>query len=406
MTTTLTAAPPFARDRMVHAWIAVKALSDAGDAIWTIALAWTAVQVASPAMAGMVVAAGTVPRAAVLLVGGVIADRYDARWVMITANTARFGVLVTTAVWVTTTGPSLVVLLIAAVAFGVTDAIYEPAGSTIGRQMVRPEDMPAYGGLAQTGTRLGTMAGSAIGGFLVAHSGLDGSASVDALTFVGVIAFLVIWLRPRYPLERAEPEPVLRSIHNGFVHLRRTPTTRTLVLALSGLNLAVTPALGLGIPLRAAAEGWGAQAVGVLEALVGLGAAVGALTMLKWKPEFPARVGFLFLVTQGCSIPLIGLGPLWLSGAACFTIGVTAGVASALLGAVFVTTVDGAHFGRMVSIQRLGDDVFMPIAMIAFGALAGVTSAAVALCAFGVAMGLLMLWPLGNRVLMSLRLTG
>lgn len=408
MTTTLTTreAPPFARDRMVQAWIAMKALSDAGDAIWTIALAWTAVQVASPAMAGMVVAAGTIPRAAVLLVGGVVADRYDARWVMITANIARLGVLVATAIWVTTTGPSLVVLLTAAIAFGVTDAVYEPAGSTIGRQMVRSADMPAYGGLAQTGTRLGTMTGSAIGGFLVAHSGLEGSASVDAITFVGVIAFLVIWLRPRHPLERAAPEPVLRSILSGFVHLRRTPVTRTLVLALSGLNLAVTPALGLGIPLRAAAEGWGAQSVGILEALVGLGAAIGALTMLKWKPEFPARTGFHFLVTQGCSIPLIGLGPLWLSGAACFTIGVTAGVASALLGAVFVTTVDEVHFGRMVSIQRLGDDVFMPIAMIAFGALAGVTSAAVALCAFGMSMGLLMLWPLGNRGLMSLRLTG
>ncbi len=44
----LTSPPPFRRDRMVHAWIGVKALSDAGDAVWTIALAWTAVQIASP----------------------------------------------------------------------------------------------------------------------------------------------------------------------------------------------------------------------------------------------------------------------------------------------------------------------------------------------------------------------
>lgn len=397
-------APPFARDRLVHAWIVTKALSDAGDAIWTIALAWTAVQLTHPAMAGVVVAAGTIPRALVLLVGGVVADRYDARRVMVLANLVRVVVLVTTAVWVTVTGPSIVVLLVAAVAFGITDAIHEPAGSRIGRQMVRPTDMPAYGGLAQTGTRLGTMAGSAIGGFLVAHAGIEGSASVDAVTFVGVVAFLVIWLRPRYPIDRAEAEPVLRSIRRGFGHLRRTPTTRTLVLALSGLNLAVTPALGLGIPLRASAEGWGAQAVGILEALVGLGAAVGALSMLTWKPVFPAKVGFAFLVTQGLSIPVIGLGPLWLSALACLTIGVTAGVASALLGAVFVTTVDGAYFGRMVSVQRLGDDVFMPGAMVVFGALAGLTSVTVALSAFGITMGLLMLWPLANPRLTGLRL--
>lgn len=402
--TTAREAPPFARDRVVHAWVAIKSLSDAGDAVWTIALAWTAVQVASPAVAGSVVAAGTIPRAVVLLLGGVVADRYDARRVMVLANLARIVVLVATAVWVSTTGPSLGVLFAAAIAFGVTDAIYEPAGFTIGPQLVRPADMPAFTGLLQTGTRIGTMAGAGFGGFLVAHAGIEGSASVDALTFVGVVAFLVVCLRPRYPLERAEAEPVLRSILRGFTHLRHTPSTRTLVVALSGLNLAVTPALGLGIPLRADLAGWGAQAVGILEATVGLGAAVGALTMLRWHPQHPARVGFACLVAQGLSIPLLGLGPVWLAGLACLVIGVTAGVASALLGAVFATTVDGAYFGRMVAIQRLGDDVFMPVAMIAFGALAGATSVSVALGCFGGAMGLLMLWPLGNRGLRELQL--
>lgn len=408
MSTTTTAprpeAPPFGRDRMVHAWVAIKSLSDAGDAVWTIALAWTAVQVASPAVAGSVVAAGTIPRAVVLLVGGVVADRYDARRVMVLANLARIVVLVVTAAWVTATGPSLVVLFAAAIAFGVTDAIYEPAGFTIGPQLVRPADMPAFTGLLQTGTRIGTMTGAGVGGFLVAHAGIEGSASVDALTFVVVIAFLVLGLRPRYPLERAEAEPVLRSIRHGFAHLRHTPTTRTLVLALSGLNLAVTPALGLGIPLRADLAGWGAHTVGLLEATVGLGAAVGALAMLRWRPAHPARVGFTCLVTQGVSIPALGLGPVWVAGLACLVIGVTAGVASALLGAVFATTVDGAFFGRMVAIQRLGDDVLMPVAMIAFGALAGGTSVALALGCFGGVMGLLMLWPLANRGLRDLRL--
>ncbi len=398
-------APPFARDRLVHAWIVMKSLSDAGDAIWTIALAWTAVQIASPAVAGLVVAAGTLPRAVVLLVGGVIADRLDARRVMIRANLVRVVVLVATAGWVISTGPSLGVLLAAAIAFGVSDAIYEPAAATIGRQLVRTEDLPAFGGAIQTGTRLGTMLGAAIGGFLVALVGIEGNASINALTFVAVIVFLAIWLRPRFPLERSEAEPVLRSIRGGFAHLRATPTTRTLVLALSGLNLAITPALGLGIPLRAFDAGWGASTVGILEALVGLGAAAGALAMIRWRPTYAARTGFACLATQGITIPALGLGPLWVVAAACVVIGVTAGVASALLGAVFVTTIDGKHLGRMVSIQRLGDDALMPVAMIAFGSLAALTSIAAAFAAFGIAMGILMAWPLSNRSLTHLALS-
>lgn len=396
--------PAFTRDRLVHAWIVVKSLSDAGDAIWTIALAWTAVQVASPALAGAVVAAGAVPRAVVLLVGGVIADRFDARPTMIGANLARVVVLIATAVWVISAGPSLMVLLGAAIAFGVADAIYEPAGSTIGRQLVRATDLPALGGAIQTGNRLGTMLGAAVGGFLVAHAGIEGSASANAVSFVAVIVFLTLWLRPRYRLERAEAEPLLRSVRGGFAHLWTTPVTRTLVLALSGLNLAITPALGLGIPLRAHEAGWGASAVGILEALVGLGAAAGAVAMIRWRPTYPARTGFACLITQGISIPALGLGPLWTAGLACLIIGVTAGVASALLGAVFITTVDATHLGRMVSIQRLGDDALMPIAMIAFGALTTLTSVTVALAAFGLTMGILMFWPLTNRTLTDLTL--
>lgn len=164
--------PVFRRDRLVHAWIGVKALSDAGDALWTIALAWTAVQIASPAVAGLIVAAGTVPRAVILLFGGVIADRSDARRVMLLFNVLRVGVLIAVAVWVLATPPTVAVLLFAAIAFGVCDAFYEPSAGTIARQLVRASDLPSYGAAAQTASRLGTMAGAALGGVVVAHAGL------------------------------------------------------------------------------------------------------------------------------------------------------------------------------------------------------------------------------------------
>ena len=111
---------------------------------------------------------------------------------------------------------------------------------------MRPGDLPSYGALAQTASRLGTMAGAAIGGVLVAYAGLVGSAAVNALTFSLVVAFIAIWLRPRFLLARAARESVLHGIARGFAHLGTHPTTRTLVIALSGLNLAVGPAVGIG----------------------------------------------------------------------------------------------------------------------------------------------------------------
>lgn len=398
------APPPFARDRMVHAWIGVKALSDAGDAVWTIALAWTAIQVASPAVAGLIVAAGTVPRAAILLFGGVLADRADARRVMMIFNVLRVCVLVAVVVWVLAAPPTVAVLLFAAVAFGVCDAFYEPSAGTIARQLVRAVDLPSYGAAAQTASRLGTMGGAAIGGVLVAHAGLAGSASANALTFTVVVAFIAIWLRPRFRLVRAEKESALRGIGRGFAHLGANPTTRTLVIALSGLNLAVGPAIGIGLALRAHAEGWGAQAVGLFEALLGLGAALGAVSVAKWRPRHEARAGFWALVVQGAGIVASGFGPAWSVAAAAFMIGATAGYASVLLSATFSATVDTAYLGRMGSLTRLGDDCLMPLAMAGFGALASVTALWVPFALFGGAMMALMILPLSTATFRSMSL--
>lgn len=393
---TRVAAPPFSKDRRVHLWILIKSVSDAGDALWKIALAWTAVQMASPTIAGILLAANTVPRALFLLVGGVVADRYEPRWVMILANLVRVAVLSATVVWIISVGPSLVGLFVAVIVFGVADALYEPAGTTIGRQLVRGADLSTYASLLQTGHRLGTMGGSAIGGFLVAKTGIEGSATVNGLTFAVVVLFLAIWLRPRYPLERATTEPIFSSIQSGFVHLRRTPQTRTLVLALSGLNLAIAPALGLGVPLLALEAEWGASTVGVLQALVGVGATTGALLLIRWRPKYATRWAFCGLIVQGLAISALGVGPLWVAGASCAVIGFTSGVSAVLLGAVFVAFVDEEFLGRMVSIQRLGDDTLMPLMMVLFGVFASSISVMAALAVFGFAMAGLMILPLFN----------
>ena len=400
----LSAPPPFSRDRRVHAWIGVKALSDAGDALWTIALAWTAVQIASPAVAGLIVAAGTVPRAVVLLFGGVLADRANARRVMLLFNVVRVGVLVVVALWVLAAPPTVGVLLLAAIAFGVCDAFYEPSAGTIARQLVRATDLPSYSAVAQTASRLGTMGGAAVGGVIVAHVGLSGSASANALTFTVVVAFIALWLRPRFALPRAEKESPLRGIARGFAHLKAAPTTRTLVIALSGLNLAVGPAVGIGLALRALDEGWGAPAVGLFEALLGLGAALGAVSVARWRPRREAYAGFWALVVQGGAIIALGVGPLWTVAAAAFVIGATAGYASVLLSSTFAATVDTAYLGRMGSITRLGDDCLMPLAMAAFGALASATALWVPFALYGGAMAALMILPLSNRTFRTLSL--
>ncbi len=392
------------RDRLVQGWIGVQGLSAAGDALWTVALAWTAVQVASPAVAGLVVAAGTVPRAAVLLVGGVVADRMAARWVMLVVNAVRVAILVAVAIVVLAQGASVPLLALAAVGFGVCDAVFLPSAATIGRQLVRADVLPSYAGASQTADRIGSMGGAALGGAVVATWGLGGSAVANAVTFALVVGYLALALRPRYPLPRAAAEPVLRGIARGFAHLRDEPATRTLVLTLSGLNLALTPAMALGLALHVQDSGWGAHTLGLLDALAGLCGAAGAFALVRWRPAREAAAGFWFLVLQGAAIAVLGVGPLLTTALACAVIGATSGAASALLSAVFVAVVDGEYLGRMVAVQRLGDDVLMPLAMVAFGALAGAVGPGPACAAYGLAMVALMAVPLSRPAVRGITL--
>ncbi|KQW46021.1 hypothetical protein ASC77_19150 [Nocardioides sp. Root1257] len=391
-------------DRLVLGWIGLQGLSAAGDAVWTVALAWTAVQVASPAVAGLVVAAGTLPRAVVLLVGGILADRLQTRWVMLLVNAVRVVVLVVTAVLVAVHGASVPLLALAAAGFGICDAIYIPSAATIGRQLVPPETLPEYAGASQTANRLGGMAGAALGGAVVATWGIGGSAVANAVTFGVVVGYLALALRPRYPLPRAESEPAIRGIARGFAHLRDVPATRTLVLTLSGLNLAVSPALSLGLALHVREADWGAHTLGLLNATVGLSAALGALALFRWRPRHEATTGFWFLVLQGGAIAVLAAGPLVTTALACAVIGATSGAASALLSAVFVGTVDGAYLGRMASIQMLGDDVLMPLGMVVFGLFASGAGVAWACAGFGLAMALLMLVPLSRPAIRAISL--
>lgn len=398
--------PAFRRDRLVQAWLTIKAVSDAGDAIFLIAFAWTAVQIASPAMAGLVVAAGTLPRAILLLIGGAYADRADARRLMVLFNVLRIVVLITVTVWCLATTPTVALLLAASVAFGLCDALFEPAAGTMPRQLVDVADLPAYSALSQTLSRLGTMAGSAIGGFVVAAYGISGSAGLNTVTYAVVVVFIALWLRPRYALPRATAQQsVLRDVADGFRHLGRERATRTLVIALSGLNLAVGPAISIGLPLQATARGWGAGAVGVFEALVGGGAMIGALVVVRWRPRREAVGGFTALIVQGLAIVALGTGSPTLVGVGCLVVGLTAGFASVLLGSTFAATAAPDHLGRLGSILRLGDDCLMPVAMSVFGLLASILPLFTPFALYGAAMALLMIVPLRNPQIRGLMLS-
>ncbi len=253
----MTEAPPFRRDRLVHAWSVVSGVSSAGDSAWLVAFAWTAATITGPATAGLVIGAGTIPRALTALYGGALADRYDARRVVVLANVGRIVLLIVGTALATANGIGVPLLLGIAIVFGVLDAIHNPAALTLPRTLVRTDDLPAAAGLMQVAGRLARFAGAPIGGVLVAVGGLRLVMVVDAVTFAVVAAFVALALKPRYPRVLSSTGSVRQDLVAAAHYLRETPYVRALVVSLSGLNLFVGPALAVGVTVHVHRSGLG-----------------------------------------------------------------------------------------------------------------------------------------------------
>src|SRR6476620_10598104 len=87
------APPPVRRDPMVLAWLAAVGVSWFGDYAWNVALALTAAHTLSPVLAGVVLGAEMLPQAVLVLLGGVLADHYDPRRLLVAGQVGQAAVL-------------------------------------------------------------------------------------------------------------------------------------------------------------------------------------------------------------------------------------------------------------------------------------------------------------------------
>ncbi|MGH3498926.1 MAG: MFS transporter [Nocardioidaceae bacterium] len=395
--------PPVARDQMVWVWITAMTVSWFGDALWTVALAWTAAHTLAPALAGVVVGIEMLPQAVLVLLGGVLADRLDTRKVLVTGQLGQVLALVIGAsAWQAgLRGAGTLIAL--SLAFGIASGLTIPAGMTLSRQLVRARDLGTVTGWNQVANRVARLVGAPVGGVLVAWGGLVAAMTVNAVSFLVIAAALIAAVRPRFRLPRATSQRWTSSLRDGLGYLRRDPAARLLVIGLTALNVFVSPVVALGVALRVAGSGWGPGWVGFAEGAFAAGAILGSLAGIRWQPVAPARAGFIALVVQGMALAAIGIPTRVSLLAAMLAVGVTAGAASVWLSGVFQRTIDPSHLGRVSSVTSLGDMSLMPLAVPMFGAIAAASSVLSAAILFGTAMSMLCLWFATRRILASLR---
>ncbi|WP_326811880.1 MFS transporter [Streptomyces scopuliridis] len=274
---------PAHRDRNVLRWLAAYTASMVGDSVYYMALSWAAIRTGSPGQAGLVLALGAVPRAVLMLGGGVLADRFGPRRVVIGSDAARCVFILGIAVALLFTTPSLWLLITVALVFGAVDALFLPAVGALPPRITAPGQLARVQGMRGLAARIANVTGAPLGGLAVALGGSAMAFAVAGLAYapsLGLAVLAGVFIGLLAGLSGALTGALLQTAADP-AYLGRVTSVATL------FSLGVAP---LCYPVTGAAVGlWGTGPVFVVSAAVcGTGGVLGLCFKALRRAELPA----------------------------------------------------------------------------------------------------------------------
>lgn len=363
------------RDPDVLRWLAAYTSSMLGDSVYYLALSWAAVQAGTPAQAGLVMSAGALPRAVLLLGGGVIADRFGPRRVVIGSDIVRCAAVLAVAALLFLTSPGLWPLALLAFAFGTVDAVFMPAVGALPSRLTEQGQLARVQGLRGLAVRFSSVVGAPLGGLGVTLGGAAAAFAFAGL-LIAVSVPLLLSVRMRdLPMDEAPGAAgtAWSDLAVGLRYIRRHRVLAPLMLAIALGDLGFVGPFNVGLTLLADRRGWGASGMGWV--LAGFGVGAGAASLLLTVRGRVPRAGLVTgcaCVAGSVAIGALAFVPtLAMAVGTALLVGLLAGLSGALCGALLQTQTDPACLGRVTAVSSLVSLGLAPLSMPFAAAAAG-----------------------------------
>ncbi|MDI9219737.1 enterobactin transporter EntS [Pantoea sp. EA-12] len=338
-----------------------------------------------------------------LLLGGVLADRYDRRKLILFARgTCGMGFVLLSLNAFSPT-PSLWALYFLALWDGFFGALGMTALMAVIPLIVGREHLAEAGALSMLTVRLGAILSPALGGMIIVAAGVGWAFAVAA---IGTLATLIPLVRlPALQPEQQEPEHPLRALTSGIQFVCRHPVVGAVVLV--GLLLSMIGAVRVLFPALALTWQLDASALGLMYSAVPLGAMIGAFTS-GWVRQL-SRPGVVLVASALLAFGSIAaLGLIHNLVAALVMLvcyGYSNAIASLLQFILIQHHTPDALLGRVNSLGTAQDVTGDSVGALGLGALARSLEPLSSVLWFGgVAAGLLMVVALAARGLRTARL--
>jgi MFS family permease len=383
-------------ERRFRLLFAGRAVSDLGDKLVPVALAFAVLELDHSASAlGLVFAARMIPMVVLVLVGGVWADRLPRNVVMLTADGVRAVTQALAAALLLTGRAEVWHLMVLMAVYGAAQAFFDPASTGLVPQTVSRERLQQANGLLQLSRSTANVVGPALGGVLVATVGAGWAFAVDSATFVVSAVFLAL-LRIERETRTARARFVADLVEGWREFASRTWVWAS-VAHFAFFHLLVLAPFWVLTPIVAKEELGGAGAYATILSAMGIGSILGGLLALRVEPRRPLAVAFAIIMLEvPLYLALAAAAPVALIAAFALVGSVAMNFASTLWLTVLQTNVPERALSRVSSYDWLGSLVFLP---------AGYMLAGPAAEAFGIAETLVFAacWSIASTlVLLSL----
>lgn len=280
-----------------------------------------------------------------LLLGGVLADRYPRkRLILFARSTCGIG-FVGLACNALLPAPSLTAIYLLALWDGFFGAIGVTALLAATPALVGRENLMQAGAITMLTVRFGSILSPAVGGLVIASGGVVWNYALAALgTLLTLLPLLRLPTLPPPPQPREHP---LRALAGGFSFLLASPLVGSAAL----IGALITLASAVRVLYPALAPHWlvAPAQIGLMYAAVPAGAAIGALTSGQLK--MAARPGQLMLITAllaFIALALFSLMPqFWLALLCLVAFGWLSAINSLLQYAMIQSLTPDALLGRV-----------------------------------------------------------
>ncbi|MEV6280217.1 MFS transporter [Nocardia sp. NPDC051832] len=313
------------------------------------------------------------------LPGGVFADRFDRRRLLVTGDLAAGVIAAVLAVIVITGSHALWPLYLAAFLLACVEPIYHPAFHSWLPELVDEDDFAKANSWMHSVDNLTILAGPAAAGALIGLLGYNAAIVIDAATFLFSACAIALIRRspatPRKPVEKstAAPSSSMRAeIGEAARHVfKENPVLLAGSLLFTGTNLAIWIVQANFVYYLTAYRGFSPAVIGAVLATQGVGALIGTAIAPRLLARFaPGRL--ILAATVGAGLATLALIPL----RSPLLIGI-AGACAFAFGSVNVVSwftfrqriVPQRLLGRVIAVTRMLAFASIPVAALLSGAL-------------------------------------